>query len=207
MPQQINLLNSLPKQSKLYLSRNFIFLILGGYFAFLLVLTAVQSIMLGWQKYSLVVLQKKAEQYQVELEKTTKLAGLNNTIQLENLLQEKQTLLQTLESRKVGTGQCSFLSYYFETLSDSVVPGLWLTKINVDLSHEVMSLSGNTYLATLPIVFIQAIQKRPCFLDKQVGPFELMRSPQPTSTDSKSDKKESPIMEFTLKSTPEAKSK
>src|SRR5262245_49755459 len=111
MSQQINLLNSLPKPPRLNLSENLIFVIIAGYLAFLLMLTLVQSVLLGWEKYSLVQLQRSYDQHHIELDKNTKLAKLNNIVQLENILSEKQALLQTLESRKASTGECAFLSH------------------------------------------------------------------------------------------------
>jgi hypothetical protein len=207
MSQQINILNSLPKPPRFQLSEKIIFLVLGSYLAFLLMLTLAQSALLGWNKYTLVQLQKSYDQQQLELNKNTKMAEANSTLQLETQLSEKKALLQSLESRKSSAGQCAFLSYYFEILSQSVLPGLWLTKINIDLNTEVMSLSGNTYLSTLPFSFIQTLQKTPCFVDKQVGSIELTRPTTPILSGEnagKLDKKDNVVLGFTLKSSPES---
>lgn len=178
MPQQINLLNSLPKAPRFNLSNRFIYITTAGYAAFLLVLILVQAVMLGWGKISLDALKKTYLQHEIELNKNMELASLNNTHQLEQQLQEKRELLQTLASRKSSSGQCSMLSYYFQVFSQTVVPGLWLTKINIDLSQDLMSLSGATYLASLPISFIQSIEKNNCFSNRQFGPIDLFRQSQ-----------------------------
>ncbi len=142
-------------------------LVTGGYIFFLFLVTFSQSAMMIMDKRSLAELKNSYEKYQEELNKNTLAAKKNDTQLLEKQLSDKQLLLQTLQSRRVTSAQCSFLSFYVDALSQASVPGAWLTHFNIDLRHSTMLFSGLTYHQILPISFGENLQKMTCFTDIQ----------------------------------------
>ncbi len=175
MLQQINLFSSLPKLPWYHLSERLLLQIVGGFIVILLLITGVQIAYLRTEKNNFAQLQKSYQASQQTFTTSTRLINQVNIELISREIEEKTLLLQTLQDRKVTSGQCALLSHYFSSLSEMSVPGLWFNQISVNLSINEIGLSGMTHAPILLIELVQNLNKAPCFANRDFGPLKFSK--------------------------------
>lgn len=187
MPQQINFYTELPKPPRYQLSAEVMMVVI-GVIGFLLLLSVVaQMIMLESNKKIVVDLQKAYTFSSNKFSDTTRLFAKTNVTYLKEDLRQKKILLQTLQARKITSGQCSLFSNYLQSLSDNTVTGLWLTNITVDLNNDKIALTGQTYSPIFLLKFVQLTHKAMCFSKRKLETIELTKQTQETSASNPAD--------------------
>ena len=185
MKQQINLCNALPRERQLYLPwrKMVLYTVL-----FLIVLLAIFFMML-WKNVALnisvakitakekqairmvTVVSKKYPKEMKNAELEQKVAALRTDIA------EEQVLLKLLKGRKT-TNTTGFLPY-LQTLSSHLVPGVWLTKIDITDGGAYIQLEGQGYTSAQILDYVYAINNTPLFTEDPLRVQRMAKAEQP----------------------------
>jgi|GEM_PF-4880491 len=180
--QQINLLHSLPGQTKIPFSAKVFYQLflgmLGVYFITTLILT-------------FDYFHRKQELKPLEVQRFQAAAAYQEIAQKYPLLAEGGplkdrifTLSQALLSKNKAWGKLTHttltqgFSPYLTALAQHTPAGVWLTRIHIQQDEDNITLSGQTFRANLVSALMQNLSKTALFGDKPFKLFQIQKVPQ-----------------------------
>ena len=173
MKQHVNLYKNLSRPTLQHFSEKVIFRIAAGFTVLLMITTFLQGLNWVYQQHVVDSLQK---QYNIDSASLIKKSQSgNNTVSLQHELLLKQ---QTLKAFHVPiiSGQCEGPSYYFDSLVNAKVEGLWLTRFHIDAGSGAFVFNGMTYEPTLILQWLKALGQTTCFSGVKFKSIQMTKS-------------------------------
>ncbi len=184
MRQNINLLNALPKPSRYELTAIRIGQIWGGFIALLLCITILHITYSFYLHHKASTLRTEARlsserliatkiRYPVEIQKQNLDANIANLAQEASL---KQTLIDIV-THQANHNPDIGLSSYLRSLGNAIVPGVWLTRIQIENRAGKASLAGYAEAPMLAVKFLQNLRHQPGFTNKTFNAINVLKDP------------------------------
>jgi Tfp pilus assembly protein PilN len=177
MLQQINLYRQFKPSQPLFFSINIVFVFYSIFFCILLL-----SSLKDYQHVK--VLQKQVNSLSAELtvemtklEKVKKEYPLVNLSDLEASIQRLKQELGTRGNMLAILSRQGTFTNYLNALANAIIPGVWLTNIQITHYGQDINLQGKATAAPLVHLFLEQLQKQSLFSKMQIEIGEINKSP------------------------------